>query len=112
MAILLLALFLGLMIGIFLLSTSTIEYNEDVLDDELTDEEIVKTDGSVKVISLNSRFDHVEKVKEIELPKEIISNDSFVAKELTPHVAEIVNKDSKKYLQKRVRKLNTKSKVL
>ena len=112
MAILLLALFLGLMIGVFLLSTSTIEYNEDVLDDELTNEEIIKTDNSVKVVPLNSRFDHVEKVKEIELPKEIISNDSFVAKELTSHVSEIVNKDSKKHLQKRIKKTNIKSKVL
>lgn len=112
MAILLLALFLGLMIGIFLLSTSTIEYNEDVLDGELTYEETIKTNDSVKVVSLDSRFDHVEKVKEIELFKEIISNDNFVAKELTPHVSEIVNKDSKKYLQKRVKKSNTKSKIL
>ena len=112
MAILLLALFLGLMIGVFLLSTSTIEYDEDVLDSELTYEETIKTDNSVKVVPLNSRFDHVEKVKEIELPKKIISNNSFVAKELTAHVAEIVNKDSKKHLQKRVKKTNTKSRIL
>lgn len=104
MTILIVTLILGLSIGIFLLINSS-ENEDDFLD--VLDNKVIS-----KEKSLDSRFDHVEKVKEIELPKYIIGNDDFDQKELTPHVAEIVNKDSKKSLQKRVKKPNNKSRVL